>query len=220
MSTLITDADYEHNVNRLMRYKDQLHSEAGAEHLKYLMEERKLSLETIKQFHLGAVLDPDPTDLRAAGYICIPHLNDRGPNVLRFRKMPDQEGPKYLQPPGSKVNIFNIIEFLQPRDWIAVAEGEMDTMTLVQCGVPAVGFPGANTWSEHHKYLFDGFQHVVVIGDGDEAGIGFAEKVAGRVPSPRVLPLPDGADINSIYAEQGRPGIMRLLGLDNSEERE
>ena len=213
MSTLLPQEDYDDNARRCQMYESQLHAAAGEPYLAYLMNERGLTLDTIKRFRLGAVIEPDPQDRKFQHRICIPHLNLRGVSVLRFRAAPKQEGPKYLQPTGSNISVYNVMQFAESLDYVAVAEGEFDTMTLIQCGYPAVGFPGATTWRDHHRYLFDGLQRVYILGDGDDAGEEFATKVARNVPGGKVITLPDGQDINGLYVEQGAEGIHRLLGI-------
>lgn len=216
---ILTDEVYAHNEARVAMYEQQLHSPAGAEHLTYLKEERGLDLATIKRFRLGAVLQPAAEDGPGHGRIAIPHLNKRGCNVIRFRKMPGQSSQmKYWQPAGSAYGVYNVTEFLVPRDMIAVCEGEIDTITLNQIGVHAVGFPGVESWSNYHARMFDGYATVIICADSDTAGEKFAAKVAARVPGPRVITLPNGADINDLLKAEGRDGLLKRLGLVEEED--
>jgi DNA primase len=214
---ILGEEAYQHNIARTMAYKEQLYSSAGERHLDYLTEQRGLSVETIQRFHLGAVLEPDPTDEFAVGRICIPHTNLRGPTVLRFRALPGQGDPKYWQPAGSNVSVFNVGVLAEPREFVVIAEGEIDTMTLSQCGLPAVGFPGVNTWKDHHRYLFDGLRQTIIVGDGDEAGEGFMAKIAGKVPGPRTISMPPGMDVNELFLQGGREAVVERLGINEEE---
>lgn len=216
MQGILPPPVYAGNLARLEDYELQLHSEAGAQHLAYLTEDRGLTPDTIRHFRLGAVIDPDPQDLFAAGRICIPHFNAAGAHVLRFRALPGVDGPKYWQPAGSRVGIFNVTELITPRPTIYVCEGEIDTMTLVQCGLPAVGFPGAQSWQDHHRYLFDGYERVVIAMDHDEAGQAFGEKVAAKVPGPVPVLMPAGHDVNSFFQQHGRAALLRHLKVKGS----
>lgn len=216
---ILTDETYEHNEERVAAYEQQLHSPAGAEHLAYLKDRRGLDLSTIKRFRLGAVLEPAPEDVPGTGRIAIPHINKRGCNVIRFRALPEQNASmKYWQPAGSAYGVYNVTEILTPRDMIAICEGEMDTMILNQIGVSAVGFPGVESWSNYHARMFDGYATVIICADSDAAGEKFAARVAARVPGPRVITLPNGADINDLYCLEGRDGLIRRLGLTEEEE--
>lgn len=216
---ILPDETYENNEGRVASYEEQLHSPAGARHMEYLTQERKLDLATIKRFRLGAVLEPHAEDVHGRGRIAIPHINKRGCNVIRFRKTPWQESSmKYWQPAGSAYGVYNVTEILTPRDLIAICEGEMDTMILNQLGIPAVGFPGVESWSNFHARMFDGYATTIICADSDPAGEKFAARVAARVPGPRVITLPNGADINDLYKAEGRDGLLKRLGLFDDEE--
>lgn len=208
-------------VDRVLKYHDQLMSPEGAGLLAYVMEERKLSLETVKQFLLGAVASPDVLDEKAAGMLAIPYITPNGPVALRFRRPPEKEtGPKYWQPEGSDLSIFNTPGLFANEDWVAVAEGEIDAMTLAQAGIPAVGIPGASAWKSHYRLIFEGYRRVIICVDNDDSGAGkqFAAKVAKSVPGPEVVLMPEGHDVNSLYCEVGREGLREHLGVDRAKE--
>lgn len=132
------------------------------------------------------------------GMLLIPFTNLNGQVVaVRFRNLTGV-GPKYLQPSGSPVFPF--------RPWSVgdclvahVTEGELDCLSLVAAGFEgAVGFPGASTWRDYYKHLFDGCDEVLVWADGDDAGLGFAEKVLESVPQARLVRVPEGKDVNDL----------------------
>lgn len=203
-------------VERALKYHEQLKSPEGAPLLEYLIEERKLLPETIDRFLLGAVVDPDVLDEGAEGMIAIPYLTLNGPVALRFRRPPAREtGPKYWQPEGTSLTIFNTPAFFASEDTIAITEGEMDCMTLVQCGIPAVGIPGASAWKDFFQLLFEGYTTVLICADNDDTGAGrkFASKVAQNVPGPEIKLAPEGHDVSSLYAEQGREAVREWLGV-------
>jgi DNA primase len=203
-------------VDRVLRYHEQLKSPDGAPLLEYLTVERQLSQETIDRFLLGAVADPDVLDDAARGMLSIPYPTPNGPVALRFRRPPGKDdGPKYWQPENTKLTIFNTPAFFASEDTIVITEGEMDCITLVQCGIPAVGIPGASAWKPHYRLLFEGYQSVIICADNDDTGAGrkFAAKVAQNVPGPEVLLLPEGHDVNSYYCEFGRAALREFMGV-------
>lgn len=198
----------------MLRYHDQLKSPAGAGLYEYLTEERKLSPETIDRFQLGAVVNPDVLDENAQGMISIPYITPNGPVALRFRRPPGKDtGPKYWQPEGTVLTIFNTPAFFASEDTIAITEGEMDAMTLVQAGIPAVGIPGASAWKEHYRLLFEGYGSVLICVDNDDSGAGrkFASKVSQHVPGPRLVLMPEDHDVNSYFGEFGRQALRDHL---------
>jgi DNA primase len=202
-------------VDRVLKYNEQLKSPEGAPLLAYLTEERHFSLETIDRFLLGGVVNPDVLDEDARGMISIPYNTPNGPVALRFRRPPQREnGPKYWQHEHSNLTIFNTPAFFDSEETIAITEGEMDCITLVQAGIPAVGIPGASAWKSHFELLFEGYSSVLICADNDDQGAGrkFAAKIAQKVPGPRVVLLPENHDVNSYYAEFGREALRDYLG--------
>ena len=198
-------------------YHDQLKSPDGADLLAYLMEERRFSMATIDRFLLGAVVNPAVLDEDARGMLAIPYLTPNGPVALRFRRPPHKDtGPKYWQNPGTDLTIFNTPAFFDSEETIAITEGEMDCMTLIEAGIPAVGIPGASAWKSHYELLFEGYAEVLICADNDDTGAGrkFAGKVAQKVPGPNVVLLPEGHDVNSYYAEFGREALREFLGAE------
>jgi DNA primase len=204
-------------VERVWKYHEQLKSPDGGRLFAYLTEERKLSLATIDKFLLGAAVSPDVLDEEARGMLSIPYITPNGPVALRFRRPPQREnGPKYWQPEGSGLTIFNTPAFFESEERITITEGEMDCMTLVEAGIPAVGIPGASAWKPHYELLFEGYERVTICADNDDSGAGrkFAAKIAQRVPGPEVILMPEGHDVNSYFCEVGRAGLREYLGVD------
>lgn len=197
-------------------YHEQLKSPDGAPLLEYLTVERHFSQATIDRFLLGAVVSPAVLDEDARGMISIPYITPSGPVALRFRRPPQREhGPKYWQLKDTDLTIFNTPAFFDSEDTIAITEGEMDCITLVQAGIPAVGLPGASSWKSVYELLFEGYSSVLICADNDDQGAGrkFAAKVSLKVPGPRVVLMPEGHDVNSFYAEFGREALRDHLGM-------
>lgn len=201
---------------RVAAYQEQLFLESATGLLDYLIDERGLDPETISQFRLGAVVNPEDSDEPARGKVAIPYLTQAGPVSLRFRRGPEGEGPKYWQPPKSNITIFNAPELVKHQKWIVITEGEIDCITAVQAGLPAVGIPGVNAWKPHYFTLFEGYERVIILADNDDKGQGeeFARRVAEEVPAPAVIKLPDGEDVNSFYVKHGAKALRGLLKMN------
>lgn len=84
-------------------------------------------------------------------------------------------------------------------------------MILEQCGISAVGAPGAETWKRHHARLFYGFAKVYIFGDGDKAGQNFSKKVYDSLSNGTIVPMPSNTDVNDLFLAQGRSGILNLI---------
>lgn len=207
---------------RAWDYHSSLLSPEGHDLYAYLTEERGLTDETIRRFRLGAVVDPDGLDETARGWLAIPYITPTGVVALRFRRPPgSDDSKKYWQPPGSDLTIFNTPVLADPRTrWVVITEGEFDAMIAAQCGLPAIGIPGASAWQDHYTAVFEGYERVIICGDNDDTGAGkkFAAQVAKDVPNPAVMLMPEGHDVNSYFLEYGARGLREYLKVDRKEE--
>ena len=67
-------------------------------------------------------------------------------------------------------------------------------------------------WKPYFRELFLGYRNVNILADGDEPGLEFA-KAGGQaaLPNARIIPMPDGEDVNSLVNTQGK---SRSAGKD------
>lgn len=213
-----------------IRFHHNLLHESDGPAYTYLREERGLEDETIDRFKLGVVEESDEEYGHLNGYISIPYITPTSATEwwqnyvdIRFRRGPDmsENAPKYRTLPGHPTRLFATTTLADPADYVVIVEGEMDAMTLVQCGIPAVGVPGVKAWKPYYRNIFTGFERVIILADNDEAkeegGIGvgekFAEEVAKHVPNPKVVIVPDGGDANGFYLEHGAAELRGLIGI-------
>lgn len=204
-------------------YHKQLLAPEGHDALSYLTEQRGLSLEVIKAFQLGVVLGPDvsPTNETVRGFISIPYLSPTGVLSMRFRRPPESEAPmKYWSPKGTKTRVFNTNALVNPGHWIAICEGEMDTIAATQAGIPAVGIPGVQSWAPYMRHMLSGFSRVMVLADNDDAGQGlaFGEMIAEQLEEVKIVLAPKGHDVNSTLKELGVAGLREHFGIDKHSE--
>jgi DNA primase len=101
---------------------------------------------------------------------------------------------------------------------VVVTEGEFDAICVqAYCGIPAVAYPGADTWARcpHWKFCFEGIPEVVVVADGDDVGHKAAVKVAESIGwSARVVRMPeekDEKDANSFIIKHGAEAFVHRL---------
>lgn len=156
---------------------------------------------------LGYVAEPLPGHEMYRGMLAIPYLRwsqEHGWTVvsIRFRRLDDGK-PKYLSVAGDQTWLYNTLALIKHSPEVAIAEGEIDTITAQVCGVPTVGLAGVQTWEPYMRELFLGYRDVYVFADGDEPGMDFAERVAGSIPGAKIIPMPPGGDVNSAVTEFG-----------------
>ena len=123
------------------------------------------------------------------------------------------EEPKYLGLPGAQTHLYNVLATFTAPDYIAICEGEIDTMTLNKIGIPAVGVPGVNNWKKHYNRILHDFESILVFADGDQPGQDFAKHIAKELQGVTVIQMPDGEDVNSVYCKYGEDYIKERLGM-------
>lgn len=174
---------------------------------------RGITEELAAMYHLGYVAEPLVGDEEYSGRLAIPYVTTSGPIDIRFRSL-NGEQPKYLSRAGAKTHMFNVQALYRNSPWIAVCEGELDTIIMDgACGIPAVGVPGANNWRDHFRLLLEDYEIIFVLCDGDQAGRDFGKKIASEVDGATVVHLPEGMDVNDLYLTEGKEGLLKRLGL-------
>lgn len=152
--------------------------------------------------------DVPPQWGKYARMLSIPYFTVDGEVVsIRFRTIdPEDERPKYLQPPGSDITIYNMPALTRPSSSIIITEGELDCLTLEAQGYTAIGIPGANAWKRHYARALDGFPSVIAWGDPDDAGKKFNEEILSSIRRATTAHLP--VDINE--AAQSPTGFIEI----------
>lgn len=177
---------------------------------------RGLTPEVASTFRLGSVPSDVPGYEQYAGRLAIPYITPTGVVDIRFRSIDDggvPGGPKYLSRSGGSGHLYNTVDLFRPEDYIAICEGEIDTITCHAAGIPAVGLPGANSWKPHWHRAFTDYVKVFVFCDGDEPGRELGKKIRQTVDEAVPIHLPDGEDVNSLVLKYGAGELRRRAGL-------
>lgn len=177
------------------------------------LSHRGIEPATAAMFRLGYVATPDVGHEQMQGRLAIPYLTPAGVIDIRFRALTDEQHPKYLSRPGASTHVFGVRAFAIESDVIVVTEGELDAVIVNQCGVPAVGLPGAKNWKAHYSRLFQDYRQVVALVDGDPAGRDLGKTLARELENALVVEMPEGMDVTDIYMNEGKDGVLRRAGL-------
>lgn len=175
------------------------------------LEGRGFTEETAVRARLGVVDEPLPWNWRTLGRLSIPYITRSGVVDIRYRCIRDcndKDCPKYLGEPGQRTRIYNVGAVLESRAGLSICEGELDALTLIQCGIPAVGLPGARSWKGRYERVLEDGAPFTVWADGDIDGREFAEETAKALRDSVVIRLPDGMDVNSAYMKYGEDWII------------
>lgn len=181
---------------------------------------RAVTEESALSFRLGVVGDDAPTgDERFRGRLSIPYLTRSGVVDIRYRCIQGHDcsehgHPKYLGRSGGSLRLFGTSGLFDPRDYLCVCEGELDTVILRQAGLPSVGLPGANTWKPHFARVLEDYSRVFVFADGDEPGRKLANVLVESLTSAivSVIEMPVGKDVNDMYIERGAGWLRSKVG--------
>lgn len=148
---------------------------------------RGITDETIAAFKIGEQL----RDGKA--YAVFPYLRDGELVNAKYRNPAEKKDMR--QEGGAEPCLFGW-HLIDPKArTVAICEGEIDAMTLHQCGVPALSVnagAGNHQWIENDWSRLDRFSEILVIFDADEAGKKGATEVVQRLGLDRckVVNLP------------------------------
>ena len=174
---------------------------------KEYLSSRSLSVDEARVFHLGVVDDPLPGHEQYEGRLAIPYITPSGVVDIRFRGM-HNEDPKYMGLVGAKTTMFNTQACFVADKYICVTEGEFDCVLMtVKTEHPTVGIPGANNWKPHYAKILDDFDTVIVLADGDPAGLEFGKKISRELGNVNIVSMPEHEDVNSMITRLGNGWI-------------
>ncbi len=136
--------------------------------------------------------------------LIIPYLDSQNhPLHFQARATDSQTTPKELSLKGTIPCPYNAKALDKKPGLIYLCEGPIDTLTLIDKGIPAVGVPGVSHLKEEWVPLFEN-KKVMVCFDNDVAGRQASQKICelfekyGFEVSPLKI-LPDGTDINDWF---------------------
>lgn len=184
------------------------------------LESRGLEQDAVDGALLGLVANPDPNHMHYEGRLAIPFITPTGVVYMRFRCLDDHDCKefahgKYEGPTGTETHLYNVQALHNADTVVAVCEGELDALVATAAGLNAVGAPGANNWKPYYYRLFDDFERVIVLGDGDSAGREFANKLAGHMPNAIPRPMPKDEDVSSYVVKYGTDAFLEFVGESN-----
>lgn len=128
----------------------------------------------------------------------------------------ERASPKYLHSKGFKRNLLLYGEHRHKVDRtdgrVYLVEGNVDVLSMWQAGYrPVCATLGSNPGEEQVEKLIRDHERIIVVGDGDESGVKFAQHVkkmvAQRIPVA-TKKLPPKMDPNQLGAE----GLLPILG--------
>jgi DNA primase len=167
----------------------------GIDHAHPYLAQRGIDKETAEYFGVGFFSGKGSM----AGRIVIPIENERGELVAYAGRSIDGTEPKYKLPAGFKKSqvLFNLCRALEEDSagTVVLVEGFFDCMKVTQAEHVCVALMGCSLSKEQEGQLVAHFRQVVIMLDGDEAGLNAAAAMAVRLAHKvwvRVVDVPDG----------------------------
>jgi len=156
--------------------------------------------------------------------LMFPVHNFKG-EVIAFGGRIIQEGePKYLNSPehflfSKRKTLYGLFitgKYIRSEDCAVIVEGYMDLVSLYQAGIRnVVASMGTALTLEQAQMLKRMTNNVVVLFDGDSAGINAAEKALPILLSaglrPKGITLPDGQDPDDFVRKSGPDALKNLI---------
>jgi len=136
--------------------------------LEIVEEYRGISVETLEEAGVWWKEDDDYA-------VRIPYRYLDGEWYTRIMLNPEinsttYSGPKVLSPKNAEYHLYNPLRLGPNADLVFFCEGEYDTLSVIDCGFPAVGSQGTNTFNPVWARLFGGAINCIAF-DGDTAGV-------------------------------------------------
>lgn len=182
------------------------------------LESRGIPADVTAKWKLGYVGEPLGGHEDYSGRLAIPYLTPAGTVGMKFRCLEHADCRtmncvKYLGEPGEPDHLFGVWNFRKDAPMLALCEGELDTIVATSVvGIPAVGIGGSTKWRSYWAHLFEGYDEVVLLRDGDKAGRDMAENLAGRLHNLRIVKMPEGHDVSSFVLAEGRDALLERIG--------
>ena len=140
-------------------------------------------------------------------YAVFPYLRDGELVNVKYRNAADKRDMR--QEAGAEPCLFGW-HLIDPRARaVAITEGEIDAMTLHQCGIPALSVnagAGNHQWIENDWERLERFSEIFICFDDDEAGQKGAREVLQRLGLERCKPVKFGAKDANQWLMDGAGG--------------
>lgn len=181
--------------------------------LNYLINKRKLKLNTIKYFQLGYHSESQS--------IILPTTARGSITALERRKCdPVDDRDRYFTYPGSKKNLFNTDVLALPSDSIVICEGIFDCMSAVQMfpKLPAIAVPGNSIFNPKWGELLRKYDKIYLMYDMSEQSEEPIRKWLQIVkPYKCYRPTIPYKDLNELLVESQDPTREYLTALSKAE---
>lgn len=151
--------------------------------------------------------------------ICFPYY--RGGELINIKYRDGEKNFKLEK--DAELIFFGLDSIKADSKAVFITEGEIDALTLIECGVSSaiISVPnGASKGNQRLEYLDNCWQHleaieeIIICTDGDAPGIALRDELARRLGFERCfyIDYPEGCkDLNDILRQQNAVGVLTTL---------
>ena len=186
-------SDFRWSAELPFKYQENLFSNAGQKVLQYLVTDRKLDLQIIKDACLGCMwIDKGNT---REYWLSIPHMDDEGNYCnIRFRSIPPAK-KRYRVCSGRPMTLYGADSLADVDQQVVVVEGELDVLAMRSVGylqnvVSGTAGAAAN-WPDEWLNKLEDYQQFLLWYDNDQAGDDGSYKLAKRLGLYRCFRVTD-----------------------------
>lgn len=158
------------------------------------MTERKLSFDVLKNYKIGYDSHTEMITFPVWDiHDNLVMITKRSVNTKKFEIPEGVEKPVYL------------LNFMKNENTVYVCESQINTLTLLSWGYPAIGLIGTGSSKQYEILNKTGIRNYILCFDGDEAGNKGAEKFKKNIRKDVIVTqkmLPFGNDVNDLTKEQ------------------
>lgn len=177
-----------------------------------MLRGRGLTDDTIKAFKVGE-------QLRGGKAYCVfPFILDTGELVnVKYRNVEDKKDQRQEKDAAPCLMGWHLIG--PNARQVVICEGEIDAMSLHQCGVPALSVnqgAGNHQWIETDWDRLERFDDILVCFDNDEPGDKGAAEVIRRLGIERCRRMRVGAKDANQWLQEGAEGVDFQQAMDDA----
>jgi len=175
--------DFKWSPELPQKFHDQLFTTAGNPVLHYLLNDRKLDLEIIKQAKLGCMWKDKGGEREY--WLSIPHMDKDGQFCnIRFRSIPPAK-KQYRVCAGRPLVLYGSESLIDKEQQVVIVEGELDVLALRSYGFTENVVSGtagaAANWPDDWLDTLEEFQQFLIWYDSDQAGDDGAYKLGKKL---------------------------------------
>jgi twinkle protein len=183
--------------------------------LTYLEQERKISNHTLLRLQITEANEWMPLAKKEIQVICFNYYRDGELVNIKYRG-----GGKDFKMAKNAELIFYNLDAIKDEDTVIIVEGEIDCLTLHECGIYNVVSVPNGAEATRLEYLNNCWQYfedktkIILAVDNDQAGFALREELARRLGKDRCyrVNFPENTkDANEFYLKYGKSAITVMI---------